>query len=168
MKSVLASFKPRYCELIASGRKTAELRKSCPKIEVPFRVYMYQTKERWIYKILEWLGLYQGKVIGEFVCDNIIIDRTFGHDALLNTMACLDVADIAAYCTNNPMYGWHISDLVIYDKPKELSAFRQCHRCEYYFHCKQGEYSCNGMYKLQRPPQSWCYVEELEQAGGEQ
>ena len=59
-------------------------------------------------------------------------------------------------------YGWHISDLKIYDKPKELKEFRQCHKCEHYFYCKAGEYSCDGAYKLTRPPQSWCYVEEVE------
>ena len=58
-------------------------------------------------------------------------------------------------------YGWHISDLKIYDKPKELKEFRQCHKCEHYFHCKAGEYSCDGVYKLTRLPQSWCYVEEV-------
>lgn len=180
MKSVLASFKPKYCELIASGQKTGELRKSCPKIEVPFRVYMYQTKERWIYKILEWLGLYQGKVIGEFVCDEIYQYTTANNKSGVNIsdediqqMSCLTKREIANYeyessLTLYGVFAWHISNLVIYDKPKELSEFRQCHRCEYYFHCKQGEYSCNGMYKLQRPPQSWCYVEELEQSSGEQ
>ena len=71
MKSVLASFNPQQCELIASGKKTVEIRKTRPKLESPFKVYMYQTKGSWVYKILKWLKLYQGKVIGEFVCDEI-------------------------------------------------------------------------------------------------
>ena len=54
-----------------------------------------------------------------------------------------------------------ISDLIIYDKPKELGEFRQCHKCEYLSHCKDGEYSCDGTHRLTRPPQSWCYVEEV-------
>ena len=32
---------------------------------------------------------------------------------------------------------WHISDLIVYDRPKSLNEFR-----------------------LNRPPQSWCYVEQ--------
>ena len=44
MKSVLISIKPKYCELIASGKKTVEIRKTRPKIEPPFKCYIYCTK----------------------------------------------------------------------------------------------------------------------------
>lgn len=43
MKSVLISIKPKWCELIASGKKTVEVRKTRPKIETPFKCYIYQT-----------------------------------------------------------------------------------------------------------------------------
>ena len=45
MKSVLISIQPKWCELIANGKKTIEVRKSRPKIETPFKVYIYQTKK---------------------------------------------------------------------------------------------------------------------------
>lgn len=84
MKSVLISIQPKWCELIASGKKTVEVRKTAPK-EVPFKVYIYQTKKpvevflngtgRHIseYDKTYWYNDGSGKVIGEFVCDKIAI-----------------------------------------------------------------------------------------------
>lgn len=43
MKSVLISIKPKWCELIANGKKTLEVRKTRPKLEVPFKCYIYCT-----------------------------------------------------------------------------------------------------------------------------
>ena len=91
---------------------------------------------------------HSGKVIGEFVCDAIITDKSYGHDAIINAAACMSDADAASYCLNKEMYGWHISNLVIYDKPKELSEFNHC-GVNYHFNPP-----------ITRPPQSWCYVEE--------
>ena len=85
------------------------------------------------------------KVIGEFVCDTFITDKTNGNDALFNAASCMSDAEIAVYCANKEMYGWHISDLKIYDKPKLLSDFKLWNR----------------KYKIEKPPQSWCYVEEV-------
>lgn len=66
---------------------------------------------------------------------------------------CLSLIDfdnfIEGYGQGKTLYGWHIDDLKIYDKPKELSEFS--HTVEYgtWFHIEP----------LTRPPQSWCYVE---------
>ena len=35
MKAVLISIQPKWCELIASGKKTVEVRKTKPKLETP-------------------------------------------------------------------------------------------------------------------------------------
>lgn len=160
-KSVLLSIKPKYCELIASGKKTVETRKNRPKIGVPFKLYIYETKGKkknsikfpapWeddeLINFLEYEGC--GKVIGEFVCDDIDKIAVFNNIlyCVNNTQAnklkqaCLTIEDIKAYLGfKNSGYAWHISELVIYDKPRELSEFG-----------------------LTRPPQSWCYVEELEE-----
>ena len=75
-------------------------------------------------------------------------------------------------------YGWHISDLVIYDKPRELSEFRNV--CKYLNNdgsCRYKEVDCDCVKfdfnpdwsinfaecldYMSKPPQSWCYVEEL-------
>jgi len=41
MKSVILSIQPKWCELIASGRKTIEVRKTRPQIDTPFKCYIY-------------------------------------------------------------------------------------------------------------------------------
>ena len=45
-KAVLLSVQPKWCELIATGKKTIEIRKTKPKIKVPFKAYIYCTKDR--------------------------------------------------------------------------------------------------------------------------
>ena len=45
-KAVLLSIKPQYCYLIASGKKTIEVRKSEPKLKPPFKCYIYCTKPK--------------------------------------------------------------------------------------------------------------------------
>ena len=164
MKSVLISIQPKWCELILKGKKTVEVRKTRPKLETPFKCYVYQTKgkEKLIDIIKDgdicygeiyhgkpvfikmredsvYAGLFgrKQKVIGEFVCDTIVTDKTFGHDPLFNGAACMSEVEAAAYSCQLPIYGWHISNLKIYNKPKKLGEFG-----------------------LTRPPQSWCYVEE--------
>ena len=43
MKAVLMSIQPKWCELIASGKKTIEIRRNIPKLDAPFKVYIYCT-----------------------------------------------------------------------------------------------------------------------------
>ena len=173
MKSVLISIKPKYVELIASGKKTIEVRKSRPKIETPFKCYIYctygQENENYM------LGK-RGKVIGEFVCDRIYEIKNLGSSfmigndiALTNRIAresCLEFPDLRTYLKDKNGYAWHISDLKIYDKPKELGEFKRWNRTEENAPCSHTKWlypdckdckACN----LTRPPQSWCYVEEL-------
>ena len=57
VKAVLISIKPKWCDLIRRGRKTVEVRKTCPKLEVPFKVYIYETMDG---------GRGSGLVFGEF------------------------------------------------------------------------------------------------------
>ena len=71
MKEVLISIQPKWCELIASGIKTVEVRKTKPKIETPFKCYIYCTKQFYRKGDGYFQGKYCGKVIGEFVCDCI-------------------------------------------------------------------------------------------------
>ena len=124
--------------------------------------------------------LFSGKVIGEFICDKIIewqYDK--GHQYYVEYpddctsyfpyLKChseatgLRCSEIENYGKGKTLYGWHISDLKIYDKPKGLSEFRKpckinlpmCDRCEYYS-------TWNGRCEnITRAPQGWCYVEEL-------
>lgn len=164
MKAVLLSIQPQWCEKIASGEKTVEVRKNRPKIDTPFKVYMYHTKTRnagggdWNH----WADCWQfpngtfvnagGKVIGEFVCDEIyvrpanVIYYGKGQEDYLDLLksACMTEREVLDYMGgqfNRDTYFWHVTDLKIYDKPKELGEF----------------VSCNGG-SIKRPFQSWGYV----------
>ncbi len=177
MKSILLSIKPKYVELIASRQKTIEVRKTAPKCEVPFKAYIYETQGQYI-KFIHGAhtkyGYGCGKVIGEFVCDKVekleehieqgglyyILSDTF------NEQAQLDNWELHDYGKGKTLYGWHISDLKIYDKPRELSEFsRPCSYSGLCFSCKRtsfkkdGNLLCNT--KITRPPQSWMRVEDL-------
>ena len=182
MKSVLISIKPKWVEKIANKEKTIEVRKTRPKIKTPFKCYIYCTIGNGIkgdYLIPS--NLQCGKVIGEFVCDKVFdlpftpafqdydfteIYRDNGYKDFSLKSTCLTQNEIYDYGKGKPLYGWHISDLKIYDKPKELGEFKRWNRteenvpCAYtkwlYSDCKDCK-ACN----LTRPPQSWCYVESL-------
>lgn len=181
MKAVLMSIRPEWCEKIANGKKLLEIRKTRPKLETPFKVYIYCTKASpalckdgsGIFAtknagLVKTLGVLNGKVIGEFVCDYIVIDKSIGHNSRLYAAACMSAADIASYCTNAEMYGWHISQLQIYDKPKKLEEFSK--PCIYgntdvsCFICERSGYDAdmhiNCFNKYYKPPQSWGYTEE--------
>lgn len=153
-KAVMLSIRPQWCELIAQGKKTVEVRKTRPKIEPPFRCYIYQT----LPKSGDW-NERDGRVIGEFVCDATIPLEFYASDeSFFDTEPPFAVPEtgmtdreIAKYLGNGKLgYGWHISDLVIYDTPKKLNEFAMCKDCGKYFK----------WHRLTRPPQSWCYVEE--------
>lgn len=181
MRAILMSIQPKWCELIANGTKTIEVRKTAPK-EVPFKVYIYQTKKHWIYKLLPWLAKWQAKVVGEFICDKV---DTYGADVITcakwevnggevkehlryNAGACLTAEEMFDYSNGKSLYGLHISDLKIYDKPKELYRFhkicnKKCSKwCDWYI--KEDDYiecGCGGKPNIVCAPQSWQYVEEL-------
>lgn len=166
MKAVMISIRPEWCELIAKGEKTIEVRKTKPFLLAPFKVYIYCTKDQHGWFDFGKKERLDGKVIGEFVCDKISIFRpkSITCDHHIRKASCVSLKKLIEYANtkNEHIYAWNISKLVIYDKPKELHEFNQCHKCEYYERCVQHEYSCAGHYKLQRPPQSWFYVEELQ------
>lgn len=156
MKAVLISIRPKWCEKIVNGKKTIEVRKTRPKLETPFKCYIYCTLPRYPHEDFietdypkpQFYG--GGKVIGEFLCNQIIEDHTFGLNEKFYTAACMSACDAAAYAVESPMYGWHISNLKIYDKPRELREFTGL---------RQTKFGAEPV-PITRPPQSWCYVEE--------
>lgn len=173
MKAVLISIRPEWCAKIASGDKSIEVRKTRPKLETPFKVYIYCTKDA---KKQFWTGprysyvddhshnafdkCGNGEVVGEFLCNQIVEDRTFGHDEKFYSAACMSACDAAAYAVESPMYGWHISNLKVYDKPRDLDQFVKPYDAKA---CpKPTVIECGNCTKcyLKRAPQSWCYVEE--------
>lgn len=219
-KAVMISIQPKWCELIARNLKNVEIRKTRPKLEPPFKCYIYQTqpkkkllfvvneggKKRFVKKdddgchmAVHPIYKAYGKVIGEFVCDDITgYEAEFckGNDLYESIQKVLFDEDGYEYRVtetandnDNPddcellrnaamtfqqlkdyanldgfgkLYGWHISDLVIYDKPKELSEFKKHNRLCHYEHLGLATPKCSECKEcqLERPPQSWCYVEE--------
>lgn len=165
--------------------KRIEVRKSAPQ-EVPFKAYIYCCKAKpYLYKeanppfelfldseLYKGNGyddrLFSGKVIGEFICDKVDeypYDYCDGvdidDDTILET--AIDREDINIYAKGKTLYGWHISDLKIYDKPKELCNF--VHRKKYDW-WDYGHYTNKPQYEweyISRPPQSWQYVKEREE-----
>lgn len=192
MKSVLISTQPKWCEKICRKigeqngipvyLKPVEVRKSAPK-EVPFNAYLYCTNGRFditdiddvTSESVRVVSEGRGKVIGEFVCravEKYDIDlggnyyRISDKDSI---QTCLDQNLLFKYGNGRDLYGWRISDLKIYDKPREISEFRKacdfrsncgvCTRKQYLIEDGFAQFmGCNK--RIYRPPQSWCYVEE--------
>lgn len=214
-KAVMISIRPEWCEKICGGEKTIEVRKTRPKLETPFKCYIYctvgragydalwvldaQTREKYSFLAVsaylenpKGANKGDGKVIGEFVCDcvtplyNVCMDdwkRLAGGlhniEKELVNQACLTEAKLHTYAGGKNCFAWHISELKIYDAPKELSEFspmcmyknddKSCQSrmiaCSY----QKYDYNPDGSINLvecgrtlERPPQSWCYVEEVE------
>ncbi len=181
-KAILMSIKPKWCELIASGKKTVEVRKTRPKLETPFKVYIYATEPRskndlglcldngkvglvyrWNYDYARKhkMPILSGKVIGEFVCNAIISHCEMANADIAEIQGCIKREKLLEYSNGKELFGWHISDLVIYDKPRELR--------EFYHACTQPsgtdcaiclDRAVQKCWQITRPPQSWCYVEE--------
>lgn len=76
----------------------------------------------------------------------------------LDRKTCLTQDQIIDYMGRNyHAYGWRISDLEIFDNPKELDEFEYpCPSGTRYV----GKRLLNGLPSKKHPPQSWCYVEE--------
>ena len=200
-KAVLISIKPKWCELIASGKKTIEIRKTKPKIATPFKCYIYCTQRTDHPR--GWLGCYDhdtrrfglisplnievvsGKVIGEFICDKVHRYAIYGtnqydkrycevdpslyiHPIDYKPM-CLLKEEFISYGNGIELFGWHISDLTIYDEPKELYKFNGICSKKALTDCECG--SCKRLLEtgighcpldwIKKAPQSWQYVEEL-------
>ena len=169
-KAVLISIKPEWCAKIANGKKSVEIRKTKPNLYVPFKVYIYCTNQKLLFTPKQDHNFYataakcaenvlketecdilNGKVIGEFVCNNICeIDPDHAIEAVISEESCVSPRDMHEYLGVKTGYGWRISDLRIYDQPKELSEFAGLRKTKF------------GMepVAVMRPPQSWCYVEE--------
>lgn len=194
-KAVMLSIRPKWVEKIANGEKTIEVRKTRPKLETPFKCYIYCTRDKHLAFMQNASGtnliacmnaetaipvggfLGNGKVIGEFTCDQIIdawwdyVPDAITREVTGGNLEALDGTgmtdeELFSYVGDSMRghcYGWHISDLRIYDTPKELSEFKtlcrvdaDCCACPYYNYTKM---DCDGRV-IGRPPQSWCYVDD--------
>ena len=199
MKAIMISIQPQWVEKILNGEKTIEIRKTKPSCELPCKVYIYCTmpNKQENRKPHSWEVVWLKRVVAEFtlnkvdtieICDPCVLRNGEQQDwHWFKSNACLDSKEIISYIGYGndhdgwgneyaKGYAWHIDDLKIYDKPKELSEFYGAKECPYKdwgdidnigcweSYCEmfsRGE--CRfGHLKLERPPRSLCYVEELE------
>lgn len=176
-KAVMLSIRPKWVEKIASGEKTIEVRKTKPKLETPFKCYIYCTQDKHLAFMQNQTGtnliacmdanaaipvggaIGNGKVIGEFTCDAIIRVNICGFwgdsgKQLDNRLkeTCLTSKEFCDYLGEKVGYGWHISGLKIYDMPRDLSEFTGLRDTKF----------GAAPYEIKRPPQSWCYVDDLQ------
>lgn len=144
---ILISIKPEWVKKILSGEKTIEVRKSKPKFALPITCYIYESGT--------------GKVVAEFICDTIdVYEPVAGSPFSELEEKCwngekwvsidydkmgMSKEQFYAYKKGSwSVYGWHISNLKIYDVPIELKEFR-----------------------ISRPPQSWQYVNIVQERKNE-
>lgn len=195
MKSVLISILPQWCEKIFNCKKKIEVRKDKPlQVQTPFEVQVYCSKGKsYLYKnpntgelFLDGNGSYRGgdyegryltgKVIGSFVCDRVDEYRFSSYEAQyrINDVdlikICLNHPEIRSYGKGKNLYGWHITEPKLFDKPKDITEFALYGKCadecsEYDFCARDNEddrvrNECFKSTFLKRPPQSWCYIEE--------
>lgn len=194
MKATMKSVTPQICGKVASGDCTMLVSKTAPKCGAPFKGYIYCCKAKSQWRYSDYEGAYENSegeivyaqrhVVGEFMCDKIIewqYDR--GHQYYIEYpddctsyfpyLKChsaatgLKCSEIEEFGKGKPLYGLHISDLKIYDKPKELREFFKpcptkekgdCFDCDCLADKDYGGICTNN---LTRPPSNWCYVEEL-------
>ena len=177
MKAVMLSLRPQWCEKIFNGSKTIEVRKSRPSIDMPFTVYVYQTKHKGgnatVREVLN--SVYGGgKVIGSFVCDRVRLCIPFGLKGHLLPQKvyremCLTKEQLDKYGGLKTLYSWHITEPKLFDKPRDITEFalygKCAEDCDEYDICARdsegGRMSCKYFKRtlLKRPPQSYCYVE---------
>lgn len=136
--NILISIKPEWVKKILSGEKTIEVRKTKPKFAPPLICYIYECGT--------------GKIVGEFVCNQIdtyepeagspfseLEEKCWDGERWINidyNKMCLSEKEFNDYKRGSwSVYGWHISNLKIYDTPIDLK--------------ERG---------IKRPPQSWQYI----------
>lgn len=206
MKSILMSIHPEWCAKIFNGEKSIEVRKTRPLIDMPFKVYVYCTKQKltktkcmhsYLHKnepkackkygeITTWCSIgdvhvnsntpwsfrsygMHGKVIGSFVCDDIITDFHGEHSDDFAKYALLSLDEQKKYGGNKPLYGWHITEPTLFENPRDITEFAVFGKCA--DECSEYDFCARDIAKervtckcfkrtfLKRPPQSWCYVE---------
>ena len=189
-KAVMLSIRPKWCEKIAIGEKTVEMRKTRPRLKTPFKCYIYETQgptdTPWVDEDGHMTFRGRGQVVGEFICDRIDSLVQIGFmgsgeapryrivtdnceiaeaDGLFEA-TCLSEQEVEAYLAGRSGYGWHISNLMIYQDPRQVTDFRKpcvndlyCESCA--MHNENSERCGNAGLWMRRAPQSWFYVEDL-------
>lgn len=194
MKKILISIKPKYVVKILNGEKTLEIRKNAPK-DLPCEVYIYCTKENAKYFIDNKIynAMMKGKVVAKFTLNKAeeiewfreseplldyyhIVERLKNEELLEKARLTLEelkeYLGVKGYYSDSlgwnfkKGYAWHIDNLVIFDRPKELKEFKKVASKRTYTNLSWLEPSQKVIFKSLAPlthaPQSWqfCEVDE--------
>lgn len=185
MKSIIQSINPEHVFNMRFGGKRfplkrIEVRKTSPD-ETPFKAYIYETKQKeksFISKTIDGVETKViirrggcGKVVGEYICRKVEIVRADNMiQAYYSNRPETRVTDeqLFAYANGRPLKFLYMEDVIFYDKPKELGEFKKpCAADENCYLCEKSGFTPDMLLDcfnfLTRPPQSWCYVEELEE-----
>lgn len=176
MKAIIQAYSPKELERIARGEQTIKVCKTAPK-DTPFKVYMYCTKDGYMYRCrfdenrLAIPELWNGKVVGYYVCDRV---EKFTVGSLrsddIEKLGCLSYTELINYFykpweldgkTVKQGKALHITDFKIYDKPRELGEFVTVKCAHKSGSCSDCEIKPDCIKYLSRPPRGWQYVEEL-------
>ena len=187
-KAVIISIHPKWCQMIASGEKTIEVRKNRPKLDTPFKCYIYCTRDKHLAFMQNQTGtnliacmdvetaipvggsVGTGKIIGEFTCDRIDWITHVGYMGAPNSVE-------TCVCDAATMRMSPVGELLNATRltPEMLNDYL-AGRYGYGWHInglriydtprELGEFT--GLrdtrfgaepYDIKRPPQSWCYVD---------
>lgn len=195
MQYIMQSIQSEHTENILSGKKTIEIRTTKPNIELPCEVYIYCTKGGKVLTTKTPKGeerKLNGKVVAKYTLNTIdeypyiefdsngLKNYLIKNDELKRT--CITYEQMCKYGKKKKLYGWNIDNLIIFENPEMLMAFRkECkdkHRycpCCNHGYISYGEdttkediaeggvdtewFCCNW---VKKPPQSWFYVQELK------
>ncbi|MCR4661652.1 MAG: hypothetical protein K5765_06625 [Clostridia bacterium] len=193
MKSVMLTIRLKWFYLTYKGIKTIEVRKTAPKDFVG-DVYEVVSKTNFEKDLMEipknereFFRQFKGKVGLKFTLNKVeeitsIISKIFNSKVddiryLTTTMSesevCyksrLEYKELKKYLDGNIGYAWHISNLEIFDEPKELSEFKTIHKyktCDDCPHFADDNYlycdKCEETKPLTKSPQSYTYIEVPE------
>lgn len=168
-KSVLIAIQPYWVFLIIAKtmgwdvkeEKTVEVRKNFPKDESwdkTVKIYCSKDKKSFNRIPKEYqpaMKQFLGKVVGEFVCDDILTAKYGDYVSTFWENSRLDAYDLLNYAHGKTLYGWHISKLLVYKKPKKLNELHLYDVRAYY---DEELKLPMPTHEIKRPPQSWCYV----------
>lgn len=181
-KAVLISIRPKWVEKIASGEKTIEVRKTRPKLDTPFKCYIYCTLQgcneffrvdlgrdvaKW--NRGKWADR-KGKVIGEFTCDRCCGIVRVGFDGVnerpqyftrLDGWRYVPADDLltAAQLTREDLEAYLAGGAGYGWHIADLLIYDQPKGLDEFTRLRETKFGSEPV-TIKRPPQSWCYVEE--------
>lgn len=187
-KAILINIRSEWVEKILKGEKTIEIRKTAPKCYLPIDVYIYCAKgNRDLYMDthhccigfdLRGDTLLNGKVVAKFTLEKVSWFEDVIKPMSIVEQSYLSASEVHDYTKGCSFYGWHISNLEVFNDPKELSDFGRLldkgtySKADYLNDAvwesmnevtiQQERLMTEKLFIINKAPQSWQYVEVKE------